>query len=180
MANSLLGPKRGGVDELCRPTGTRVRGAATSAGYTGQLRPGSEELWGRPVLPTQSVPAPSACGVDQLSPPTQTRLPGAVGTTSCAGQLSPRSELTRDRPAVPADSGPGKMCCGVDQLLSRPTQSRVRADSGWTTCPGRIRPMSEELWDRPAIPADSVPGPNLQSLASYPGQLGPMSELTQV
>ena len=78
-------------------------------------------------------------------------------------QLSPGSEVTRGRPAVPADSDPGPRSCAVEQL-SRPTQSRVRADAGSTSCSGRIAPGSVELCCRTAIPANSVLRPSCRGV----------------
>ena len=83
----------------------------------------------------------------------------------------------------------------VDRL-SRPTQSRDRADSGLICCPLQLGPGSEELWGRRAIPAESLLGPSLHKIdqlfrstgtrvlgavgsTSYPGQPSPASELTQ-
>ena len=161
-----------------------------------RLGPSSEEMWARSATPADSVksvqadtgstsnpgpfgprseltPCQSAvladldagpwrCGVDKLSCPTRSLVRAAAGSTKFL-----------------ADSEPGPRSFGVNKL-SQPTRSRVRPAALSSSCSGLLATWSEELWGRPAIPADSVPDPNLQSLASYPGQLGPMSELTQV
>ena len=83
--------------------------------------------------------------------------PRSCGDTCYTGPLGTGSELTQGRPAI------------------KPTEYRVRTDSGSTHGHRRLSPESEELgvdqlsWptspgfeqtqDRPVIPADSDPGP---------------------
>ena len=126
--------------------------------YPGHLSPGSELPRGRPATPTDSELGLRSCGVDQLSRPT-----------------GPIFELTRGRPSISSNSVPGLSCEGSTSCprglvpwsedlgvyqLSLPTQSRVQAAVESTSSPGRLGPESEELWSRPAIPAELVPGPS--------------------
>ena len=46
-----------------------------------------------------------------------------------------------------------------------------------TSYPGPFGPGSEVPWGRPAVPADSDPGPKVLWSTSYPSRLGPWSEL---
>lgn len=123
--------------------------------------PWSEGPLVRQALQAGSVLGQKNCGVDQISRPTQSRDRADAGSTSCPCRLGPGSELTWCRPVVQAHSDPdlrvqaglGSTSCpddsapvprrrGVDQL-SRPTQSRVRADAWSTSCPGHLRTVSE-------------------------------------
>ena len=181
-----------GVDQLSRPTQRRVRGAVGWNRSPGRLGPAPELTQEQPAIPALLVSVPSWGGVDQLSRPTQTRVRGAAGMTSYPAN-SARVRADAGRPVIAANTVP------------------VRGAVGSTRCPGRLGPGSEELWShklsrptrsrselpqgRPALPADSHPGPRSSGVDQlswptpswvltytgstiYPGPYGPSSELT--
>ena len=51
-----LCPRTCWVDQLSRPTRSRVRADMVSTSCPGRLGHGSEELWGGPAIPGDSVP----------------------------------------------------------------------------------------------------------------------------
>ena len=77
------------MDQLSRPTRSRVRVDTGSACSPEPFGPRSELTRFRSAGPANSDPGPRRCGVDQLSWPTR-----------------PGFELTRARPAILADSVP--------------------------------------------------------------------------
>ena len=127
-ADSDLGPRICGVDQLSRQNQSWTGVPAGLTSCPSRLRPGSKELWGQPAIPAKSAPAPCSHGVDQLSRPIWSwgrtdAVPGdsdwvqdSVVSTSAPGKVSHGSELTRGQPAVPVDSIPGLRRCVVDQL----------------------------------------------------------------
>ena len=54
-----LSPRSCGVDQISRPTRTRVRGAVGWTSCPGRLVPGSELTQGRPAVLNHLVPGPS-------------------------------------------------------------------------------------------------------------------------
>ena len=118
------------------------------------------------------------------------------------------SEGPRGQPAAPGECGSGPKALRVDQL-SWATQARalgpaVSTNSAprlgvgsdgpwWTSSPGRLAPMPDVPWGRPAAPGDSAPVPRAHWVeqmswatpaqvrghtwsTKYPGQFGLRSE----
>ena len=137
---SDLGPRNCWVEQLYRPSRSRVRADVGSTRSAGRLRP-----------------SPSSSGVNQLSRPSWSQVRGDAGSTSYSGPLGPGSELKRGRSTVPAVSDPGPRSSEVDQLF-RPTHPRFELtrgrksvpkksvpglrSRGSTSCPGRLGPRS--------------------------------------
>ena len=59
------------------------------------------------------------------------------------------------------------------------TGARFRAPAGSTSCPGRIRPVSEFSRCPPAVPDYSQSGPRARGVTSWPGRLTFWSEFSR-
>ena len=176
-ADSVPGPRSLGVDQLSRPTQSRVRAAAGSTRSSGRLRPGSEALWCRQAIPANRVLGPCCRGVHRLSQPTRTRVLELWGRPAISAESSQvRADAGWD--ICPEQDGPGSEVPRVDQL-TWPTLSWDRREAVLTSCAGRLGPGSEVLRSRPATPANSDLGPRSCGLDQLFGPLGPVSELTQ-
>ena len=87
----------------------------------------------RTDVPGDSRYGPKAFGVDQLSRLTRVRFRGPAGSKACPRGLGPESEGLRCRPALLGALG---QCC---MEVS-------------TSCPGRLRAVSEGPRGRPVVP----------------------------
>ena len=140
-ADSVPGPRSLGVDQLSRPTQSRVRAAAGSTSSSGRLRPGSEELWCRQAIPANRVLGPCCRGVHRLSQPTRTRVLELWGRPAISAESSQvRADAGLD--ICPEQDGPGSEVPRVDQG-SRPSPTWVRGAVGSTIYPGPLDPGSK-------------------------------------
>ena len=154
-------PRSCGVDELSRPTRSRIRADTGSTSNPGPFGPWYEPLRSRSPVPGYSDPGSRSCDVDQLSRHTLSRVRAVAGVTSYTGRLGPKSEELWGRPAIPANSVPvradslqfscpgrlvpGSSCRGVGELYLL-TRTLVRGAVGSTSYPGQLRPGSELTW----------------------------------
>ena len=172
------------VDHLSRITHAGFRGPAGSTRCLGLLGLLSKVPRGPPALPGDSRLVLRSRGVHHHPRATHARVRGPVVVTSCPGRIRPLPQGLRSRPAVPGDSGPGPMSRGVDQL-SMATWARVPGPVISTSsprqilplllgprcsksCPGPLRPRSEVLRNRPALPGESCCGPRASGVDHLP------------
>ena len=104
----------------------------------------------RTAAPGDSRMCPRAPGVNQRSRASQARLAGSRGRSPIPGDSGrcPRARRVHyiSRPTRVLVQGPA-----VDPL-SRATRAHARGHAGATRCPGRLRPGSERLRGRQAVP----------------------------
>ena len=137
-ADSVPGPRSLGVDQLSRPTQSRVRAAAGSTSSSGRLRPGSEELWCRQAIPANRVLGPCCRGVHRLSQPTRTRVLELWGRPAISAKSSQvRADAGWD--ICPEQDGPGSEEPRVDQGSSM-TRTQVRGAVGSTSYSAHLVP----------------------------------------
>ena len=152
------GTRPRGVNQHSRATCNRVRVPAVwtnSPGLLGLMSYGPQD---RPSVLDDSLPSPWRRGVYQMS-----RVNRA------------RSEGPWCRPPVPSVSVQGPMAREVDQI-SRATHAQVRWPVGLTSTPGRLGPVSEGPWGRPALPSTRARPQCPAGSSSCPGQHGPVPD----
>ena len=144
--DSHLGPSSRGVDQHFRTTHSRVQGPAVSTTSPGRLGPVSKCLQGRSAVPGYKGLCPFACGVYPHSWVNHVHVRGPTMSTRYLWPLGTGSE------------GPQ-----VDQV-SWVTRAHAQGPAGSNRCPGRLRPSSEVLHVRPAVPGHSRLGPRASGI----------------
>ena len=162
QGDSRLGARGRGVDQLSWETLACARSHTGSINVLGDLGPdssarGFDQLswvtWPRVQMPAQWINFPGRFGPVSMGPWCRPTVLGVSGQ-------GPRAAGSTNTPAHLTHVSQGR---GVDQL-SQITRAHARGRAGWTSCPVGIGLVSEGPRCGPALPGDTLSGPNVREV----------------